>query len=304
MRVLVTGGLGYLGSALIPILQARKYKVTVLDNLRTQRYATLFTFKSDNPVRFIEGDVLSYNLEPLVHSMDLVIHLAAITDAAGTLDISETVYEVNYIGTLRVTEACVENEVKLIHPCSTSVYGVNGDREIDETCTEYKPQSPYAESKLEGTNFIRGRRGLTATVLRLGTVYGASVGWRNHTFVNKAIYNAVLGLPVNIWQTAMDQRRPYLYIHDMTSAVLHVIDNGLWGELYHVVSQNSTPREVVAALKKHKPKAEVRITTSAIMNQNSYNVSAAKLVKTGWTPIGDIESGIVETLRMLKGVKA
>lgn len=291
-----------MGSKLSLDLRRCGHNVTILDNLSTLRYATLFTFRSGNPIRFIEGDILTYPLGELCRDVDVVIHLAAITDAANTLDIPEKVYETNYIGTLKVAEECVEHNCKLLFPSSTSVYGVNGDKEVDETCMDLHPQSPYASSKLEACTYIRNRHGLTATILRLGTVYGVSAGWRCHTFVNKAVWSATTGLPVSIWETAMDQRRPYLYIGDAISAMLHVIHKGLWGELYCVVSQNATPREVVGILKRYKPDVQIKITRSPIMNQNSYTVSAKKFRATGWTPQGDLAAGIKQTLDLLSGI--
>lgn len=304
MKVLVTGGLGYLGAVLVPALQERGHSVTVLDNLRTLRYASLFGFHKDNPVKFIEGDILHYDLDTLTEGVDVVIHLAAITDAAGTLDISDEVFMVNFNGTIRVVDACIKNGCRLLFPSSTSVYGVNGDKEVDEECGDLYPQSPYADSKLRSCMYIKERYHdeLCASILRLGTVYGSSLGWRNHTFVNKACYSAALGLPISVWETALEQKRPYLHIQDAISAMLHIIDADLWGDLYCVVSQNSTPAEVTGILRDIIPNLKVQITRSPIMNQNSYTVTSRKLQATGWTPTGNLVTGIAQTMAMLGGI--
>ena len=97
----------------------------------------------------VDEDVCTGDLEKLLASSDVVIHLAAITDAAGSFDNQEEIEKVNFDGTRRLAEACVATGCKLIFLSTTSVYGVQ-EGEVDETCPvdQLKPQSPYADSKL------------------------------------------------------------------------------------------------------------------------------------------------------------
>ena len=301
MKILCTGGLGHLGSALCYRLAKDGSQITILDSLLTQRYATLFSFPKENPIRFIEGDIRTYDMPSICEDMDVVIHLAALTDAPSTVGREHETYEINYIGALQVFEAARDARSFFVMPSTTSVYGVS-EGEVDETCTDLRPQSPYASSKLEAERYILTRNYNKAVVLRLGTIYGISMGMRWHTFVNRACWQAALGQPITIWNTAMHQKRPYLYLGDFVSAVHHVIEKKLNG-LYNVVSQNSTPFDIVSILKKHCPDLKVQLTTSRLMNLLSYDVSSAKLQATGWTPKGDLATGIAQTMALLGGVK-
>ncbi|HJL70285.1 MAG TPA: NAD-dependent epimerase/dehydratase family protein, partial [Anaerolineales bacterium] len=108
MHVLVTGGLGHIGSELIrrlaknPAVRA----VTILDNLLTQRYVSLFNLPAEADYTFIEGDVLEPDdVARAMRGVDSVVHLAAITNAEGSFDISEQVQSVNYDGTRNVVQA-------------------------------------------------------------------------------------------------------------------------------------------------------------------------------------------------------
>src|SRR5690242_6751998 len=114
---------------------------------------------------------------------------------------------------------------RLIHLSSTSVYGTQ-KAVVAEDCTleELKPQSPYAETKLKEENLIHSlvnRDKLRAIILRFGTIFGASVGMRYHTAVNKFCWQAVMKQPLAIWKSAYDQKRPYL---DLADAIRAIVD--------------------------------------------------------------------------------
>ena len=125
MHVLVTGGLGHIGSELIrrlaknPAVRA----VTILDNLLTQRYASLFDLPKEVDYTFVEGDVLATDdVARAMRGVDAVVHLAAITNAEGSFDISEQVQSVNHDGTRNVVRACTQQGVRrLVFPSTTSV---------------------------------------------------------------------------------------------------------------------------------------------------------------------------------------
>ena len=159
MHVLVTGGLGHIGSELIRRLaeNRRVRAITILDNLLTQRYASLFDLPKEVKYTFVEGDVLAPDdVAQVMRGVDAVVHLAAITNAEGSFDISEKVQSVNYGGTRNVVQACAQRGVlPLLFPSTTSVYGpVSGIAREDCDRSELCPQSPYATSKLAAEDEI------------------------------------------------------------------------------------------------------------------------------------------------------
>lgn len=148
MRLMITGGLGHIGSRLLRSLKddLAIEEILVVDSLMTQRISSLFDLPKVPRIRFYEKDVRTLNnvFVTQVGKIDYVIHLAALTDASGTLDKRDFLFKNNLESTKSIIRLCVENNIPLIFPSTTSVYGSQSEL-VDETCTELQPQSPYAE---------------------------------------------------------------------------------------------------------------------------------------------------------------
>jgi nucleoside-diphosphate-sugar epimerase len=303
MKILITGALGHIGSGLIHSLQPGDFEeIVLLDNLSTQRYSSLFNLPKGLPVRFLEEDIRTADLTTRFRGMDTVVHLAALTDAANSLDRRDEVMEINLEGTLRVAEACRANGARLVFPSTTSVYGVQSGL-VDEACVELKPQSPYADSKLAAEKELMQMRsnGLDAVICRLGTIFGFSIGMRFHTAVNKFIWQAVNGIPLTVWSTALNQKRPYLDLQDAIRAIHFVIDPARANApLYNVVTLNATVQEILNELEQHVAQLQVQRTDSPIMNQLSYEVSAERFTEAGFTFRGSLTRGVEETVESLR----
>jgi UDP-glucose 4-epimerase len=307
MKILVTGALGHIGSRLIHSLTLGQFdEVRLLDNLSTQRYSSLFNLPEGVKFKFIEDDICSADLDKYFNDIDVVIHLAAITDAAASVDKKDLVENVNFIGTRKVAEACVRNKCKLFFPSTTSVYGTQ-EEIVDENCTidELKPQSPYADSKLRAEQMlmeIGQDKRLRFVICRLGTIFGVSVGMRFHTAVNKFVWQACQGQSITVWSTAMNQKRPYLDLSDAIKAIMFVVNNDLFdNEIYNVVSINSTVKEIIDIINKFIADTKVEYVESEIMNQLTYTVLNDKFKKTGFVFNGELGKGVSDTIAILKG---
>jgi nucleoside-diphosphate-sugar epimerase len=306
MKIVVTGALGHIGSALIRRLplQLPNAEIVMVDNMMTQRYASLFDLPAVGHYEFVEADVRTADLRTLVDGAHVVVHLAAITDAAGSFERAAELETNNFDATAKVAAACRETGARLIHLSSTSVYGTQGTT-VSEDCAleELKPQSPYAETKLKEENLVRSLRdsGLKAIICRFGTIFGSSPGMRFHTAVNKFCWQAVMRQPLSIWRTAYDQKRPYLDLSDAVRAISYVVDRDLFdGRIYNVLTFNATVREIVETIQEFIPDLELSFVDSPIMNQLSYEVSCERFLSRGFTFAGDIRRGIGGTISLLQ----
>ena len=308
-RILITGSLGHIGSKLIHSLTGSDYsQVTMIDNLSTQRFSSLFNLPSDVNFHYHQEDILDADLNRLFKDIDVVIHLAALTDAATSFEREDEVEAVNYQGTLKVISACEANKCKLLFPSTTSVYG-SQKKEVDENCSkeDLLPQSPYAETKLMSEQkiieaVINNR--LKAVILRLGTIFGSSKGMRFHTAVNKFCWQATLGESLSVWSTALDQKRPYLGLNDALNVIKFFIEKNIFnGEIFNVVTSNCTVKEVVSCIQKYIKEVKIDFVDTEIMNQLSYEVSSKKVESLGYKFSDDLEEGIKETIHLLGAIK-
>ena len=307
MKIVVTCAIGHIGSYVIRDLgiQFPSAKIVMIDNMMTQRFPSLFNLPAVGNFHFIEGDVTDMDLNAVFSDTNVVIHLAAITDAAGSFDRAEELEANNYQSTVKVANACVETGASLIALSSTSVYGTQNDI-VDEDCSEeeLQPQSPYATTKLKEEELITKLckdKGLKAIHCRFGTIFGASAGMRFHTAVNKFCWQAAMGQPISVWSTAYDQKRPYLDLFDASRAISFIIENDIFdGRVYNVLTNNSTVREVVDVIREFIPDLEVGFVDNKIMNQLSYEVLDNRFKSHGFVPAGSLKRGIGETIALLK----
>lgn len=311
MRIVVTGALGHIGSRLIRTLPDRfpDAEIVLVDNLVTQRFCSLFDLPAHGRYRFLEADVLECDLEEIFRGAEVVVHLAAITNAAGSFGNAAEVEQVNLSGSERVARACIATGAALIFLSTTSVYGTQADV-VDENCAveELKPQSPYADSKLRAEQMLQalGReQGLRFVTCRFGTIFGISPGMRFHTAVNKFCWQAAMGQPITVWRTAFHQRRPYLDLGDAVDALCMIMEKRLYDRrVYNVVTVNSSVSAITGIIGTLLPGISIRYVDTEIMNQLSYNVDSSRFREQGFRFRGDLERGIRETVQLLRNSNA
>jgi len=308
MKLVITGSLGHIGSGLIHSLTpADATEVVLIDNLSTQRYSSLFNLPAGIQWKFIEADVTEAKLDELFAGANAVIHLAAITNAAASFEIQEEVERVNYFGTQRVALAAAKVGSPLIFLSTTSVYGVS-EGIVDEECgpEQLQPQSPYAKSKLEAEQFISSlgeSSNLRFFIGRFGTIYGRSIGMRFHTAVNKFVWQACVGQPLTVWRTALDQKRPYLDLHDAVRALKFVVERDLFdNQIYNVLTDNLTVRQIIEVIQEFVADVEIELVDTRIMNQLSYTVDVSKFMSRGFRFAGDLRTGVGDSIAQLQAL--
>jgi nucleoside-diphosphate-sugar epimerase len=307
MKIVVTGALGHIGSRLIRELPFvfEDAEIVMLDNLATQRFSSLFNLPPQGHYHFVEGDVLNTDLISLFEGTDVVVHLAAITNATDSFSIRDQVEKVNFNSTRRVADACAATGSAMIFLSTTSVYGTQRPA-VDENCSveDLKPQSPYAEIKLKEEYLLQSlgdTRNLRFIICRFGTIAGASPGMRFHTAVNKFCWQAMTRQPLTVWRLALHQKRPYLVLDDAIRALEFIIQNRCFDRrIYNVLTENLTVDVVLKFIQSDVPNLEIKYVDSEIMNQFSYEVLSDRFRGLGFEFTGNIQTSIKETIELLQ----
>jgi len=171
MKILVTGGAGFVGSNLVENLVGQNIKIIILDDLFTGRIENL---PKSNLIEFVKGSVVDEELvKKLVKEVDLVFHLAARNIVVSTKDPKQD-FAVNIGGTLNILLAAREKRIKVVYTSSTSIYGNPRYLPINED-DGINPLSPYSTSKLAGENYCLSfyeSYGLPTAVVRYSNIYG------------------------------------------------------------------------------------------------------------------------------------
>lgn len=268
---MITGGLGHIGSALIR--HPSRHEIVVLDNLRSQRYCSLFDAPS---LKFVCGDIG----QPLrgLGPFDVVVHLAGIINAAEIEKDPNEAYFINTAKTAKLARDCKDWGARMILASTTSVYQ-GGDGWLTEK-SPLEPPTHYAKSKVAAEISVdnvlpRGK----CTILRFGTIFGWSPGIRFDTAVQKFCWDAFLGNPIKVWKNSQHKLRPYLGINDCVQAINLAIDVGLTGT-YNVVTDHFTPQNVVDLISA----PAVEYVDDPILSQESYRVSNDKIRDHGFDP--------------------
>ncbi|MCD4666274.1 NAD(P)-dependent oxidoreductase [archaeon] len=304
MKIFITGGAGYIGSALVNYLINLKdnHSLTVIDNFYKGRSENLFPaiqkFKdrlSLHKLDIRDKDKIKDLLEQL--KPDIIIHLASIVDAFTTNSPDKEILckEVIRDGTINLWNIAKDlGSVKLfINTSSVSLYSKGKNITEDG---EKDPISVYAKMKLEAENAIMITQDYLKTVsLRPATVTGYAPGIRYETVINLFTMYAVTNQVIPIFYEALDGEKTFLDINDLCRAYHFCIDNSekVTGSSYNVTSYNITMREVLDILSKHFPNLNTKLIHSSGVNQQVYTVSGEKFCKLGFVPKPDLNKQIV-----------
>ena len=307
MNLLITGGCGHIGSYLAENLnKIKKIKKTyIVDNLKSTQISSLFNTHKRNNLKFYIKDLTNKNALNQFKNINYVIHLASMTNAAGSFKVKKEMYRNNLRCMKNIINYCIKNKSKLIHISSTSVYGKQTNL-VDETCEKkyLKPQSPYADIKLKEENMLkRLKNRIRYTTFRFGTISGVSKGMRFHTAVNRFCLDASLGKNINVYKTALNQFRPYLSLDDAFKLFKFTIENNFFkNDIYNALSENCTVNDILNKIKKYKKDINIKFVSSPIMNQLSYHVDKKKLNREGLFLKRKIEIDIKNTLKLLENI--
>ncbi len=308
MKILITGACGHIGSFLAENIHKIKNisKTIIVDNLKSNRFNSLYNFEKKNKLSFFLRDLNNLNALNDFHNVDAIIHCASMTNAEKSFGKEKEMYR-NNLNCLKTTmKYCINRNTRLIHLSSTSVYGKQTDL-VDENCEKkfLKPQSPYAKIKLIEEKLLKKNSNkLRYNTFRFGTIAGVSRGIRFHTAVNNFCLNAAIGEKIKIYKTALHQYRPYLSIRDSFKVFKFCLEKNFFeNDIFNALSGNFTVNQILNKIKKVKKKINVVYVSSPIMNQLSYHVDDRKIKNKGLILKSNIDVDIKDTLLLFKYLK-
>ncbi len=294
MRVLITGGAGYVGSILSRKLLSKGYNVRVADALWYGKEPIQDYIKNEN-FELINIDIR--NLVETVRAMkdvDAVIHLASIVGMPASNIEPRTSEEINYLATKNIAELCqLHNIETYIFASTCSVYGSQPNQLISEK-SKVDPLDYYAKQKYLSERAI-GWLNRAPTILRFGTLFGLSPRMRFDLVINLFIAQALLNGKITVF--GGNQYRPFLHVDDAAESLVFSLEKNLTGT-YNVMSENFT---ILEAAKKIQSVMGCEIE---IFNENedkrNYKVSADKIKQMGFLSKKNIESAIDEISEAIK----
>lgn len=306
-RVLVIGGAGYIGSALLPHLLEKGYRVRVLDLL-------LFGEDPIKPVldhpdlEIVRADFRQVDRAvAAMKDVDMVVHLGGLVgDPACSVDAGLTT-EVNLDYTRVIAEIAKGEGVKrFVFASSCSVYGAS-DEVLDETSL-LNPVSLYARSKIASENvlFEMSSPDFAPTMLRFGTIYGLSGRLRFDLVVNLLSAKAVIDNKITVF--GGDQWRPFLHVEDAARSVMMVLEaptEVVRNEIFNVGSdeQNATLGDIGRLVQRFVPEAEY-IDSGHDGDRRNYRVDFSKIRQhLGFQPAWTLEAGVQQVVEAVRSGK-
>jgi nucleoside-diphosphate-sugar epimerase len=298
MKVLITGGAGYLGSNLTRHLLEAGYSVTVLDNLMYDQVTLLHLF--GNPkFQFELGDVRDKKLlQELVGLNDVIIPLAAIVGMPACKANPELTVAVNYQQVADIVEV-LRDDQKLILPNTNSQYG-SSDSIITEE-SPFNPLSLYAKTKCDAENIMLANG--NGVSLRLATVFGVSPRMRTDLLVNDFVYKSIVDGYLVLFEAHF--KRNYIHVQDIARTFQFIIENydKCKGQAFNVglSTANLSKLELAEKIKSHIPSLVIKQDDfKEDFDKRNYIVSNEKLEALGWKPIYDLDYGIKQLISAYK----
>ncbi|MFA7295957.1 MAG: NAD(P)-dependent oxidoreductase [Dehalococcoidia bacterium] len=297
MRILVTGGAGYIGSVLTGELLTRGHEVTVIDNLMYKQLS-LFQYCSNPNFTFVRGDVRDEALmKRLVEPADVIIPLAAIVGAGASERDPLLTTSVN-LDAIKLLNRIRRSDQKVVFPCTNSGYGTQSG---EMYCTEETPLEPislYGKTKVEAERILLDSGNVVT--LRFATVFGISPRMRLDLLVNDFVYKAVTEGYLVLYEEHF--KRNYIHIRDAARAFIHAIEHfdAMKGEAYNagLDEANLSKRELAEKVKQYVP--NFYLHSAAVgedPDKRNYVVSNDKIREQGFEAQVTLDEGITELLK-------
>lgn len=301
--ILVTGGAGYLGSVMVPVLLENGHNVTVLDSMIYKQTSLLDCCKYDS-FQIINGDCRDEEiLKAAVYGKDYIFPLAAMVgfplcDRDKVAAVTTNFEAVETLLKIR------DKEQRIIFPCTNSGYGVGLGQKF---CTEESPISPislYGQTKVNAEKAVLDDG--NCVTFRFATLFGASPRMRTDLLVNDFVYRAVFDRSLIVFEGHF--MRNYLHVRDAASAFVFAMDNfdKMCGQTYNcgLSDSNLSKIELCEKIKKYIPEfTYIEAPTGTDPDKRNYLVSNEKIESIGFKPKFSLDDGIKELIKVYSIIK-
>ena len=286
MKILVTGGLGFKGSVLIPKLLENGHDVVNMDINWFGNY-----LPSHKNYQLLEKSIMNIEENDLA-GIDSVIHLASVAnDPSGDLN-PELTWETSALGTMLLAEACKSKGiVNFTYASSGSVYGIQDSPQVTEDL-ELRPISGYNKTKMIAERVLLSYKELDVKILRPATVCGLSPRMRLDVAVNLLTHQALEFGQITVM--GGEQTRPNVHIDDITDLYVDIVENPeKFSGIYNVGFENLSINEI-AKLVARETNAEIVMKESN--DPRSYKINSDKILDTGFKPKKSVGVAISEMI--------
>lgn len=307
MRVLVTGGAGFIGSHLVDELLDRDFEVTVMDNLSTGKMENISHHEDNEHFRFIEGNITNRNeVKKALKDIDEVIHTAALTSVPLSVEKPELTEKVNVEGTKNLLENSIKNEVqRFVFSSSCAVYGRSKDLPISEDF-ELNPMSPYGESKLDAERYCMrfSEKGLETVCLRYFNVYGPRQGSGPYAGVILKFLERVKEDKPPVIYGDGEQTRDFVHVGDIVRGTLLGLEkDGISGEAFNLgtgteVSINELCEKILKITESSDLKPVHEESKPGDIRRSRADLSKSR-EKLGYEPSVSLEEGLLDLVNYM-----
>ena len=306
MKLLVTGGLGFIGSNFCKYMLAKypDYELINVDKIGIgANPANVHDVENDKRYTFIKGDICNPQLmNRLIHQVDAIVNIAAETHVDRSIADPNVFLQNNTVGTFTVLEAIRKHnhKARLLHVSTDEVYG----EALEGSFTEHeppKPSNPYSASKAAADMFVFSyykTYSLNLSVTRCTNNFGPYQ--LPEKLIPKTIIRALRDLPIPIYGSGRNIR-DWIYVQDHCEAIATVLERGKAGEVYNISAGNEIPnieiaKKIVSLL--HKPESLINLVEDRPGHDVRYSLDSTKTRTTlNWQPKFNFEESLESTVR-------
>jgi nucleoside-diphosphate-sugar epimerase len=298
MKVFVTGGAGYIGSVLVPMLLEKGHEVTIFDRFLWGK-APILHFAGHPNLEIVHGDVREReDMRALIDESDAVIHLAAIVGYPSCNQDPDLAHSTNVYGTQNVVDLVTHQ--KLVFASTGSVYGSADDHCSEDT--KLNPVSLYGETKATGEEICLEK---DAVILRFATAFGIAPRLRFDLLVNDFVYKALKEKKIELYEGHF--KRTFIHVKDIAKAFVFSLENydDMAGEVFNIGSNkmNFTKADILKKIRDHVNFEWNESDFDFDQDRRNYHVNFDKVNKLGFDTSFDMDLGIQELVKIMSVIE-